>query len=167
MLTAVCLCCLLLLQSCSISPSVAATSEPVRLEQADIHFTVFPNDSVIDLLVFGKDGMPIIPLYEIDVHANCYTIIQDSLLYKGWDTLLQPRFWQEVMRLGKDSALVNIARSRLVIDRIALRDWNRLSDSAQTYYKDSMRTLYALDDTETIYLTTGKRHYYDFANAIP
>src|SRR4051812_21182735 len=45
------------------------------------------------------------------------------------DTLAQVRFWRSIMRLHEDSAIVNLANSRDVVQKICIRDWNLKNDS--------------------------------------
>lgn len=94
--------------------------------------------------------------------------MNDEVLYKeGWNTLPQPRFWQQVMALPPDSAIVNIGASRQVLDKVALKNWNRLSDLQRSLYKDSLRKLNNIADSVPVLLTTGKKDFYEFKKVMP
>lgn len=89
--------------------------------------------------------------------------INDSVLYReGWHTLAQPKFWQQVMVLSPDSAIINVASTRQVLSRISLKEWNKWSEFRHAIYKDSIRRHYALSDSENILVTTGKKDFYEF-----
>ncbi len=94
--------------------------------------------------------------------------INDSILYKeGWHLLPQPRFWQQVMTLCPDSALVNVASTRQIVSRISMKDWNRLSDSRRNLFKDSIRRFHNVTDSSSLLITCGKKDFYEFKKALP
>ncbi|MDQ3046801.1 MAG: transglycosylase SLT domain-containing protein [Bacteroidota bacterium] len=94
--------------------------------------------------------------------------INDSVLYtEGWDQLAQPKFWQSIMKLSPDSAIVNVASSRSMLDRISIREWNKLSDPQKICYKDSLRKLNGIPDSVTVYITNGKKDFYEFKKVMP
>jgi tetratricopeptide (TPR) repeat protein len=94
--------------------------------------------------------------------------INDSILYtEGWHALAQPKFWQQVMVLSPDSALVNIASSRQVLSRISLKEWNRMSEVRHTLYKDSIRQYHQVADSANLLITSGKKDFYQFKKALP
>lgn len=94
--------------------------------------------------------------------------INDSVLYReGWHTLAQPKFWQQVMVLSPDSAIINVASTRQVLSRISLKEWNKWSEFRHAIYKDSIRRHYALSDSENILVTTGKKDFYEFKKVLP
>lgn len=87
----------------------------------------------------------------------------DVSLYKHKiDTVPQVKFWRNVMNLHQDSALICIAGSRCVIEKVSINDWNLKSDSAKKYYKDSVRCAMNIDTNSRILLTSGKKFFYDF-----
>ncbi len=138
-----------------------------------VEFSVFDNDSVSDVSYFDKETRLEMQAASKNVEAAvfsraCYQVVVDSLLYvERWDTLQQPKFWRLVMNLPKDTAVVNIAKSRTVIETMAIREWNAMGDSTQAIYKDSIRTEYELDSDDAVYVTTGKNHFYEFEKALP
>ncbi len=94
--------------------------------------------------------------------------INDSALYaEGWNTLPQPKFWQQVMKLSADSALVCVAASRRVVDRISVSEWNKLSDARHSSYKDSVRKVYNIPDSSPVFVTAGKKSFYQFKKVMP
>jgi Tetratricopeptide repeat/Transglycosylase SLT domain len=94
--------------------------------------------------------------------------INDSILYReGWHTLPQPKFWQQIMRLTPDSALVSNAGSRMVLDKVCLKDWNQFSEIQKLVYKDSIRKKFGIADSTNLFVTGGKKDYYEFKRAMP
>jgi hypothetical protein len=94
--------------------------------------------------------------------------INDSILYsEGWHTLPQPKFWQQVMKLTPDSAIVNLGSSRQIFDKIAVKDWNQLSEVQHTLYKDSIRKANNIGDSASLFITAGKRDFYEFKKVMP
>ena len=138
-----------------------------------VEFSIFSNDSVADLNYFGQDVRLAIhdsiqSLETMVFTRACYRVVVDSLLYRQrWDTLPQPKFWRAVMRMHRDTAIVNLGKSRTIIEKIAMRAWNTLPSAAQEAYKDSIRTHYQLTPDEAVYITTGKNHFYEFEKALP
>jgi hypothetical protein len=90
----------------------------------------------------------------------------DKQIYQlGCDTLPQVKFWQQVMKLPKDSFLVNIAESRKIVAKISADDWEAKSDVQKEFYKNEIRKANGLTDSSKIFITSGKSFFYDFDNA--
>ncbi|GAB4406236.1 MAG: hypothetical protein OHK0039_07840 [Bacteroidia bacterium] len=154
---------------------VAAAPDAELISRTEI--TVFVNDSLGCLRVgeeacysLAADTLPEAH-FAVDVFPDmpaCLQMVWAADIYREqWDTLPQARFWRRVMTMTRDTCLVNIARDRIVVDEMPVWEWEALSDSAQQAYKDSIRSMYALDDDEVIYVTAGKKHYYKFDRVLP
>ncbi len=105
-------------------------------------------------------------LYYRDI--NKMKFIYDSVLYvEGWHALPQTKFWQQIMTLTPDSAIVNIAEGRQMLDRICVKDWNKLTESQQNCYRDSIRKQYYILDSSRVYVTIGKKDFYEFKKVMP
>lgn len=97
-----------------------------------------------------------------------YQFIQNQDLYKeGWDKLEHPQFWRTLMTMGDDSALINIGSTRQIIRKVAVKDWNNYSDERKGAIRDSVKKHYDLSEEEHVYMTSGKRSFYDFQKVIP
>ncbi len=97
-----------------------------------------------------------------------YKFINDSVLYaEGWHTLPQPRFWQQIMLLSPDSALVSIASNRQVLDKIYTKSWAKLTEVQKSIYKDSIRKANNIPDSISVLITAGKRDFYEYKKVIP
>ena len=97
-----------------------------------------------------------------------YQFVQNQQLYnEGWDKLVQPNFWRTLMTMGDDSALINIGSSRQIIRRVAVKDWNKLTDLGKDEIRDSVKKHYDLPEEEHVYMTSGKKSFYDFEKVIP
>lgn len=138
-----------------------------------IEFSLFDNDSLADITIARLeevwDTTQVSYSFEVfPVDLSCMHIIWDSLLYaQQWDTLSQPVFWRKIMQMGRDSAIVNIAQSRRLLDKISLRAWDKKSEGLKNYYKDSIIVANDLPMNTQIYITPGKNHYYDFQKVLP
>ena len=89
--------------------------------------------------------------------------MNDEMLYKeGWNNLAQPIFWQQVMSLSPDSGIVNLGATRQVLDKIYMKEWNKLSDLERGLYKDSVRKCNNIPDSVSLLVTGGKKEFYDF-----
>lgn len=85
----------------------------------------------------------------------------DSAIVKMYcDTLPQVRFWERILELSPDSAVINIAHNRYCVQIVSTKWWMGLSDDAKNCYRDSVRKCYMLPDTARVLFTTGKGHYY-------
>lgn len=104
----------------------------------------------------------IVGVYNPQTQCNENYVYDQTLYHLQLDTLAQVRFWRNIMRLDGDSALVNLANSRDVIQTISIRDWNCKSDSLKKAYRDSIRFARGLDTTNRILITNGKKFFYDF-----
>ena len=94
--------------------------------------------------------------------------IYDKEIYRlGCDTLPQVKFWRNIMNLPKDSALLCYSQKRSVLHKVHLKSWNSLSDSQKLLYRDSLRYVHCLTDSERILLVEGKSFFYDFDKAYP
>lgn len=92
--------------------------------------------------------------------------VYDRQMYElGCDTMPQVRFWQQVMKLSKDSCIINIASTRTVVDKMSNKDWDNKSDSAKSAYRAEVRANYGLPDSARILVTIGKSFFYDFDRA--
>ncbi len=97
-----------------------------------------------------------------------YNFLNTEALYvERWDTLAQPQFWRTLMNLPSDSAVINIASTRQIIKKIAIKDWDKLSDAQKDGIRDSIRTYYFLSADEKVFMTSGKNDFYDFKKVMP
>lgn len=91
----------------------------------------------------------------------------ESIYQDRWDALAQPQFWKKIMLLSPDSCLINVSRTRQILEVKSFREWKSQTEAQKTVYKDSLRKLYGLDSTEGIYVTTGKNDFYKFDVVYP
>ncbi len=84
-----------------------------------------------------------------------------------WDTLPQPRFWHRVMKLSEDSSLVNIAASREVVGYVDTETYDDWKSETRKAFKDSIVKRFSLEKETQLYVTSGKRFYYQFQKALP
>jgi hypothetical protein len=97
-----------------------------------------------------------------------YQFVQNQQLYNdGWDKLVQPNFWRTLMTMGDDSALINVGSTRQIIRRVAVKDWNKHTDAGKDAIRDSVKKHYSLPEEEHVYMTSGKKDFYDFEKVMP
>ena len=94
-------------------------------------------------------------------------ICDSSMITQGWGELGQAKFWQTVMTMPPDSALLNVASSRKMLRVLSMREWNRQTDSEKDKYKAAARTEFELAEDEKLYVTMGRNHFYQFEKALP
>jgi hypothetical protein len=102
-------------------------------------------------------------LIAVQIDAKEHVFIGSSEIHEAqWDTLQQPRFWQEIMLLSPDSVLVNSASTRTIVGKYAYKDWMAQTETKKKTVKDSLRLAFGIDSTETLNVTTGKNDFYRF-----
>jgi hypothetical protein len=113
--------------------------------------------------------VPIVEKYVVGYNdVTRMKFINDSILYaEGWHNLPQPQFWMQVMNLSPDSAIVNTAAGRKVLDRISVKKWSRLSDVEKNLYRDSIRKANDIADSVNVLITAGKKDFYEFKKVMP
>ncbi len=104
----------------------------------------------------------VVGVFNPQTQCNENYVLDPALYYFKIDTLAQIKFWRTIMKLHEDSAIVNFANSRQVIQIISTKDWNLKTDSAKKMFKDSIRCSKQLDSTNRILITSGKKFFYDF-----
>ncbi|HRG38295.1 MAG TPA: transglycosylase SLT domain-containing protein [Bacteroidia bacterium] len=112
--------------------------------------------------------VPVIEKYVVNYNdVTRMKFIDNSILYEeGWQNLAQPKFWQQIMVLTPDSAIVNVASTRQVLDHISMKDWNKMSDLKHSLYKDSIRRANNISDSSTLLITAGKKDFYEFKKVV-
>lgn len=106
------------------------------------------------------------PVYEETAIVSEFLSSED-IICEGWDELAQPKFWKQIMKLSPDSCLVNIAKTRTIIAKMSLSDWDLQSDTEKDIFRDSVRTANGLLSSDKIYVTTGKNDFYRFDDVYP
>lgn len=130
----------------------------------------FRIDSVIIHKVYNDDSIFFNTYVEFSVNSDTlkYNLVHVSTLYSdGWDTLPQPLFWNKIINLEPDTALATIAKNRQIIEGIYSANYDSLTRSEKTAYKDSLRNLQKLDEDEKVYVTFGRRNLYELEQVIP
>lgn len=89
--------------------------------------------------------------------------VYDKQIYEfRCDTLPQVLFWQQIMNLDKDSGLINISHNRQVIQKVNCIEWNRLPENTKLNYRMCVKEEMGLSDSSRIFMTEGKKYFYDF-----
>ncbi len=91
----------------------------------------------------------------------------DELFFDRWDVLPQPQFWKQIMQLSPDSCLINVASTRQVLLKMAMRDWSKQTEAQKDVFKDSLKRTFGVDMADRINVTTGKNDFYKFKEVYP
>ncbi len=91
----------------------------------------------------------------------------NDLFAERWDRLAHPVFWKTMMTLTPDSCVINIAKTREIVARMSVEDWDKWSDDEKDDYRDSIRSAHGLHEDDKVYMTTGKSDFYAFDLALP
>ncbi len=122
---------------------------------------------LVGLFSSAQKKLQIVEVVGLNDTTN-YQFVQTQQLYgQGWDTLAQPHFWRELMTMGDDSALINIGSTRQIIRKVAVKDWDKQSDDEKNTVRDSVKRHYGLPDDAHVYMTSGKKSFYDFEKVMP
>ena len=107
----------------------------------------------------------------IDVTINDTTVLTfvktPELFRYCWDTLAQPNFWRQVMKTSAETSILNVKRTREVLEIQSLKEWNKQTDDQKEAYRDTLRKRHGLAEDERIFMTTGKQNFYDFEKVFP
>ena len=150
---------------------------PDESQLSGVSLRVFNNDSVTAFKVNGREYSQAeldtmwTATYEVAISSRdalgCIQVLFDSTLYlQRWDTLPQMMFWRQIMTLPKDTCLVSRSGNREVLAKIPTWQWDVMEEGEQSKYRDSLRQLHEIEG-ETIYITAGKNHYYQFNRVLP
>jgi tetratricopeptide (TPR) repeat protein len=114
-----------------------------------------------------------IPFYTEKVVVG-YNYISDrrfvsvhDLYTEGWDELAQTVFWRKVIRLHHDSAIINIARLREPVFTISTEQWGCQTEPEKDDYKLSVCRDLGIDDEEMLYVTSGKKFFFEYKKVLP
>lgn len=120
------------------------------------------NDSIAKLFCNNDLCSKVIGVVNPQTVLNENYVFDSDLYNLRIDTVAQVKFWRHIMKLHEDSALVNIASTREILNKVHTKNWGLRNDSIRSVYRDSVRAVKQLDSTNKILLTTGKKFFYDF-----
>jgi hypothetical protein len=103
----------------------------------------------------------------INFEKSSEVIGHKSIFEENWHSLPQPIFWKQIMLLSPDSCLINIADSRIILERKSFKKWISQTEAQKSKYKDSLRKVFDLPKGEQINVTTGKNDFYRFDDVYP
>ncbi len=107
---------------------------------------------------------------KIEVNKNGDKVVivgADAIFKDKWHDLPQPNFWKQIMLLSPDSCLINIAETRIVLEKKSFLKWKSQTEAQKSRYKDSLRKVYNLDVNAQINVTSGKNDFYKFEEVYP
>src|SRR5688572_30110719 len=100
--------------------------------------------------------------------ASKHRFINNHTLYsEGWDTLAQAKFWQQVIALSHDSMIINVASARQPLFKMASCDWHCQTELEKDAYKQNVIASKNLDATTSLYVTSGKKFFFEYKKVLP
>lgn len=123
--------------------------------------------TLLPFIIKGQSLYNVVEITPYQDSNSIYYVPDDQLVNQKWDLLAQPNFWKKVMNLSPDSCIINIAETREVLFYTSFIEWKKQTEEEKDQYKDSIRTLYGLDSTINLYVTSGKNHFYQVEKVIP
>ncbi len=75
--------------------------------------------------------------------------------------MAQSRFWREVINMSSDSFLINVAYCRKPITKVNRLIWMNQTEPEKICYKDSLSAVHCVDSSGMLYVTSGKREFYE------
>lgn len=123
------------------------------------------------MLLFGLGTMAF-PQPKVESELLEVVVLKDTQLQKvirdidlgeeSWDLLPEIRFWRKVMRLDPDFCILNNARTREIYQIFPTILYDSLPDKQKPIFKDSLIQHLGLPKLTPLYVTYGKRDYYQF-----
>ena len=97
-----------------------------------------------------------------------YSYVQSyELMLKDYQQLPQLKFWCDVVQCVSDSSIINIASSRTGLYKVCTAQWQLQTEAQKLVYKDSVKKFFQIDSLSSLYVTAGKREFYEFKKAAP
>ena len=94
--------------------------------------------------------------------------VNDAALFtEGWDTLAQPKFWKQIICLSPDSCIINIASTRVPLETACFNNWCSNTELQKVQLKEQLREMHCLENGDELYVTNGKREFYEHRKTIP
>lgn len=126
----------------------------------------------LSLWSLGLHAQPSAAEYVVKVISPSDTItrmvVSDPLMYQQrWDTLAQPRFWRRVMSLPPDSAVLNIAETRQILDVFPAAQYEAMNSAEKRAFKLAKLRELGLPAHTRLYVTYGKSDYYQIRAVMP
>ena len=119
------------------------------------------------LLNLNSTAQNIIDVYCFDDSCSHQMIDPEMLVLERWDTLAQSKFWKTIITTTKDTCVINIASTRQILDYIYKDKWFEQTEKEKKDFKDSVIDYYCLDTNTRLYITTGKKEFYQIEQVIP
>ena len=119
------------------------------------------------LLSLNSTSQNIIDVYCYDDSCSHEMIDPEMLVVERWDILEQSKFWKTIITTTKDTCVINIASTRQILDYINKDVWFEQTEKEKKIFKDSVKDYYCLDTNTRLYITTGKKEFYQIEQVIP
>ncbi len=108
-------------------------------------------------------------LVYIPIENRQFYFVSDTQIYdQNWHDLPQIKFWREIMKTSKDTSLINIFSNRKILGKIPTEWYDNLpSRYEQTKLKDKIKRAFNIPNTTGLYITGGKKEYYQIVKVLP
>jgi hypothetical protein len=125
------------------------------------------NDSIVPNDVHQPWQKDLVKVRHLNDSSHVTYVDNNTLFEQRWDLLAHPVFWKTMMTLAPDSCVINIAKTRNIVARMCVEDWEAQSDEEKEAYRDSIKAAHGLGEDDKVYMTTGKSDFYAFDLAFP
>jgi len=99
--------------------------------------------------------------------AKSIIVNSNAIFNDKWHSLPQPIFWKKIMLLSPDSCLINIAETRIILEKKSFKEWKSQTEVQKNKYKDSLRVVNNLPPWQQLNVTSGKNDFYRFNDVYP
>lgn len=93
-------------------------------------------------------------------------LLTHAIESEGWDNLPQVKFWNKIIKSEPDISYVNVAYNRWLVDSISTSYFDNLERIDQRNYKKKMQYDLGLPDGTRLYVTSGKRDFYQLEKTL-
>jgi len=100
--------------------------------------------------------------------ASSHFYILDKRMYSyGLDTTSQVRFWRTIIKMSPDSGIMNLASNRMILSRMTVKEYARLSELKKDSLRTALRCAYLIPESEPILFSSGKNDFYNIQGVMP
>lgn len=109
----------------------------------------------------------VVEVAHFDNAITSYYVPDEQIASERWDVLAQPNFWRKVMSLSPDSCIINVAETRQILQYASFTEWQNQTEEEKDSVRHYIRWINGLDSNTSLYVTSGKNHFYNFEGVIP
>lgn len=110
----------------------------------------------------------VISVHFPEILGEFYFVSDTQIYTQGWDTLSQVVFWQKIMDTPRDTSIINIYTNRQILGKLPTSWYDGLpSKMEKRQMKMRFKKFFQLMESDDIFITSGKKEYYQIPSVIP